>query len=280
MGSGIAGNIQKHGFPLTVYNRTPGKTKEFISAGARIAHSPREAAATADIVITNLMDDISVLQTVTGEHGVLAGMGPGSIHIGTSTISPKLSTRMAALHAEHGCDYIAGPVAGRPDAAAAGKLGTFLGGKAEAIERARPVIAAYAERIVPMGEDPAVAMSMKLAVNFMVACQVELMGQVLVFAEKRGVNTELITHSIKQFMPVLREYAERVSSRNFENAGFTLDAGLKDVNLMIEAAAEVQTPLPFAGMIRDRCLAAQALGMSQLDWSVLTEISRLNAGQK
>ena len=280
MGSGIAGNIQKHGFPLTVYNRTPGKTKEFISAGARIAHSPREAAATADIVITNLMDDISVLQTVTGEHGVLAGMGPGSIHIGTSTISPKLSTRLAALHAEHGCDYIAGPVAGRPDAAAAGKLGTFLGGKAEAIERARPVIAAYAERIVPMGEDPAVAMSMKLAVNFMVACQVELMGQVLVFAEKRGVNTELITHSIKQFMPVLREYAERVSSRNFENAGFTLDAGLKDVNLMIEAAAEVQTPLPFAGMIRDRCLAAQALGMSQLDWSVLTEISRLNAGQK
>jgi 3-hydroxyisobutyrate dehydrogenase-like beta-hydroxyacid dehydrogenase len=280
MGSGIAGNIQKHGFPLTVYNRTPGKTKTLVSAGATAAQSPREAAAAAEIVVTNLMDDASVLHTVTGEDGILAGMRPGSIHIGTTTISPKLSTRLAALHARHGSQYIAGPVAGRPDAAAAGKLGTFLAGKPEAIERARPVISAYAERIVPMGEDPAVAMSMKLAVNFMVACQVELMGQVLVFGEKRGVNRETITGSIKQFMPVLREYADRVSSRNFENAGFTLDAGLKDVNLMIEAAAEVQTPLPFAGLIRDKCLAAQALGMNQLDWSVLTEISRLNAGQK
>jgi 3-hydroxyisobutyrate dehydrogenase-like beta-hydroxyacid dehydrogenase len=280
MGSGIAGNIQKHGFPLTVYNRTSGKSNPFVSAGAHAARTPREAAASAEIVVTNLMDDASVLGTVTGENGILAGMRPDCIHIGTTTISPGLSTRLAALHTAQGSHYIAGPVAGRPDAAAAGKLITFLAGKPEPIERSRQVINSYADRIIPMGEDPAVAMSMKLVGNFMVASIIEMIGQVYVFAEKRGVDPSIITNMFKQFMPATSEYVERISSRNFDNAGFTLDGGLKDITLILAAAAEVQAPLPYASIIRDKCLAAQAQGKSQLDWSVLTEISRLNAGQK
>ena len=280
MGSGIAGNIQKHGFPLTVYNRSTGKTAPFVSAGAVAARTPREAAAAAEIVVTNLMDDASVLDTMSGGDGILAGMRPGAIHIGTTTISPNLSARLAAMHAAHGSHYIAGPVAGRPDAAAAGKLIMFLAGKPEPIERGRPVISAYADRIIPMGEDPAAANSMKLVGNFMVASIVELIGQVYVFAEKRGVDPAIITGMFKQFMPATSEYVDRISTRNFKNAGFTLDAGLKDVTLILAAAAEVQTPLPYASIVRDKCLAAQARGMNQLDWSALTEISRLNAGQE
>jgi 3-hydroxyisobutyrate dehydrogenase-like beta-hydroxyacid dehydrogenase len=280
MGSGIAANIQKNGFPLTVYNRTAGKCEPFVSAGARAARTPREAAASAEIIVTNLMDDASVLETVTGENGILAGMRRDSIHIGTTTISPALSTRLAALHEAQGSHYIAGPVAGRPDAAAAGKLFTFLAGKPEPIERSRKVIEAYADRIIPMGEDHAVAMSMKLVGNFMVASIIEMIGQVYVFAEKRGVNPAIITNMFKQFMPATSEYVDRISSRNFENAGFTLDGGLKDITLILAAAAEVQAPLPYASIVRDKCLAAQAQGKSQLDWSVMTEISCLNAGQK
>jgi len=226
------------------------------------------------------MDHASVLDTVTGENGILAGMRANAIHIGTTTISPSLSTRLAALHAAHGSHYVAGPVAGRPDAAAAGKLFTFLAGKHEPVGRSRPAISAYADRIIPMGEDAVVAMSMKLVGNFMVASLVEMMGQVYVFAEKRGVDPAIITGMLKQFMPAASEYVDRISSRNFENAGFTLDGGLKDVTLILAAAAEVHAPLPYASLVRDKCLAAQARGMSQLDWSVLTEISRLNAGQK
>ncbi len=280
MGTGIAGNIQKKGFPLTVYNRTSEKTKPFASAGAAAARTAREAAAGADIVVTNLMDDASVLDTVTGENGVLAGMRPGTIHVGTTTISPSLSTRLAALHAKHGSQYVAGPVAGRPEAAAAGKLFSFVAGKLEAIERSRPVISAYADRIIPMGEDHAVANSMKLVGNFMVASLIELIGQVIVFAEQRGVDPAIITGMIKQFMPAASEYAERISTRNFGNAGFTLDGGLKDVTLILAAAAEVHTPLPYANVVRAQCLAAQAQGLNESDWSVLTEISRLSAGQK
>src|ERR1019366_1436232 len=157
---------------------------------------------------------------------------------------------------------------------------TFLAGKPEAIERSRPVISAYADRIIPMGEDHAVANSMKLVGNFMVAGLIELIGQVIVFAEQRGVDPVIITGMIKQYMPAASEYTDRISTRNFGNAGFTLDGGLKDVTLILAAAAEVHTPLPYASLLRDKCLAAQAQGMSQLDWSVLTEISRLNAGQK
>ena len=280
MGSGIAGNIQKKGFPLTVYNRTAEKAAPFVSAGAAAARTAREAAAAADVIVTNLMDDASVLDTMTGENGILAGMRAGAIHIGTTTISPSLSTRLAALHSAHGSHYVAGPVAGRPEAAAAGKLFSFVAGKAEAIERCRPVIAAYADRIIPMGEDHAVASSMKLVGNFMVASLIELIGQVIVFAEQRGVDSAIITGMIKHFMPAASEYAERISTRNFGNAGFTLDGGLKDILLILAAAGEVHTPLPYASVIRDKCLAAQARGLNQSDWSVLTEISRFDAGQK
>jgi len=279
MGSGIAANIQKAGFPLVVYNRSAEKVKPLTSLGARAAGSPREAVEAADIVVTNLMDDASVLETVLGENGIFAGMRPGAIHIGTTTISPRLSARLGAMHAEHGSHYIAGPVLGRPDAAAAGRLFTFVAGKPEIIDRARPVIDAYAQRVIPVGEDPALAASMKLVGNFMVASLLELIGEAYVFAESRGIDTAVLTGMFKQFMPAASEYIDRISSRDFERAGFTLEGGAKDVTLILEAAAEVNAPLSYASVVRDKCLAAKALGMGQLDWSCLTEVSRINAGQ-
>lgn len=280
MGSGIARNIQSSGFRLTVYNRTIEKMKPYIEAGATAASTPREAAAAADIVVTNLMDDASVLGAMTGNHGILAGMRPDAIHIGTTTISPSLSKRLGELHAAQGSHYIAGPVAGRPDAAAAGKLFTFVAGKPEWLERSRPVMDAYANRIIALGEDPAVAMSMKLVGNFMVASLIELIGEAYVFAEGRGVDPSILTGMFKQYIPAASEYVDRICARDFGRAGFTLDGGTKDVTLILEAAAEVHAPLSYASVVRDKCLAAQARGMGQLDWSAMTEISRINAGQK
>ncbi len=280
MGSGIANNIQHAGFRLTVYNRTPEKAAPFVAAGATAARTAREAAAAADIVVTNLMDDASVLGAVTGADGILAGMRPGAIHIGTTTISPNVSTRLAELHAKHGSHYVAAPVLGRPDAAAAGQLLTFVAAEDSIIERCQPVLKAYTRQVIPAGEDPAAAMSMKLTGNFFVAAMLELMGETYVFAEQRGVDTTFLTNMMKTFLPVFGEYVERISTRRFDDAGFTLDAGLKDVRLILDAAAEVHAPLPYASLVRDRCIAAQAHGMGQRDWSCLTEMARLNAGQK
>ena len=280
MGSGIARNIQNAGFRLTIFNRTTEKMKPLVEAGATAARTPREAAAAADIVVTNLMDDASVLGAMTGDNGILAGMRPDAIHIGTTTISPSLSTRLGELHAAQGSHYVAGPVAGRPDAAAAGKLFTFVAGKPEWLERCRPVMDAYANRIIPMGDDPAIAMSMKLVGNFMVASLIELIGEAYVFAECRGVDPSILTGMFKQFMPAAAEYVDRICARDFGRAGFTLDGGTKDVTLILQAAAEVHAPLSYASVVRDKCLAAQARGMGDQDWSVMTETSRFDAGQK
>jgi 3-hydroxyisobutyrate dehydrogenase-like beta-hydroxyacid dehydrogenase len=280
MGSGIAHNIQRAGFPLTVFNRTAEKGKPFVAAGAKAARTPREAAAAADVVVTNLMDDASVIATMMTDDGLLAGMRRGAIHISTTTISPTVSTRLAQLHAAQGSHYVAAPVAGRPDAAATGQLLTFVAGEADVVERCRPVFQAYTRQVITVGTDPAVAMSLKLVGNFIVAGILELLGEAYLLAEKRGVDTAILTNMFKMWMPAATEYVERISSRRFGDAGFTLDGGLKDVRLILDAAMEVHVPLPFANVVRDRCITAQARGMGEQDWSALTEIARIDAGEK
>lgn len=279
MGAGLARNIQSAGFPLTVYNRTIEKTKPFVASGATLAKSPREAASKADVVVTNLMDDASVLGAMTGDDGILVGMRPGAIHIGTTTISPSLTSRLAEMHSTGGSHYVACPVAGRPDAAGAGKLYSFVAGDPQIIERCRPVINTYTMQLIPVGKDPSLAASMKLVGNFFAASLLEVVGEAIVFAEERGVLAPF-GNMLKSLLPVFGEYWERIQMRNYDKPGFTLDGGLKDVKLMLEAAAEVHVPLPCASLIRDKCLTAQARGMGQLDWCCFTEISRLNAGQQ
>jgi 3-hydroxyisobutyrate dehydrogenase-like beta-hydroxyacid dehydrogenase len=278
MGAGIAHNIQSRGFRMTVYNRTPAKMTPFIAAGANAAKTPQEAAAAADIVVTSLMDDASVLDTLLGSEGLLAGMRPGAIHVGTTTISPGASTRCAELHAAQGSHYLAAPVAGRPDAAAAGKLFTFVAGKPEIIARARPVIEAYAPQLTVVGEDPAAAASIKLVGNFFVAGIIELVGEALVFAQQRGVLAPY-SNLLKAWQPWMREYLERIETRNFGDAGFELEAGLKDVRLILQAAAEAGVKLQVGEVVREKLMAAEARGMKGQDWSCFTEITRSEAGQ-
>jgi 3-hydroxyisobutyrate dehydrogenase-like beta-hydroxyacid dehydrogenase len=229
------------------------------------------------------MDDKSVLDNMKGDDGILAGMRADAIHIGTSTISPKASTQLAEMHAEHGSHYVAGPVVGRPDAAAAGKLITFVAGKSEAVERCRAVIETYAGKIVVLGDDPATAPSLKLVVNFFAASLLEAMGEALLFAEKRGLKLEIVSEIFKGFFqhPAMPMYLDKIRTGNFDDdIGFTLDGGLKDVQLMLEAAGEVGVPIAYASLIRDKFITAQAYGMGQRDWSAFTEVTRINAGEK
>src|SRR6516225_889784 len=109
IGAGIARNLQASGCRCVVYNRTPARMDPFVAGGAQPARSAREAAAGADFVVTSLMDDQSVLDVLSGEDGILAGLRRDAVHIGTSTISPGCSTRCAGLHYQHGSHYLAAP---------------------------------------------------------------------------------------------------------------------------------------------------------------------------
>lgn len=280
MGAGIARKIQKAGFAMTVYNRTASKTQPFVDGGATAAASPREVAERADVVLTCLMDDESVMNVVEGGEGILAGLSPGAIHLGTSTVSLTCATQLGDLHAAHGSHYIAGPVLGRPDVAEAGELRTFVAGDPDAIARCGGLFEAYTQMVLNVGTEPKIANTLKICVNYLGASIIELMGQVYTFGEKSGVEASHLALIMKTMFPQpqLQEYAERIQARDFVPAGFTVSGGLKDVELFLKAAGDVHVALPYANIIRDKLLTAIGHGMEEHDWSSIYEISRRQAG--
>lgn len=280
MGGAIARNICRAGFEVRVFNRTPAKAEPFVALGATAAASPAEAACDADVVVTNLLDDASVLEYLTREDGVLAGMKAGAVHVGTTTVSPGFATEAARLHAEAGSHYVAGPVVGRPEQAEAGELLTVVAGEEEAIEAARPVLEAYTSSIMSVGETHADANSVKLAINYFSISLVELMGELYAFAEKSGIGVERMRDLVQWLLkhPAFVSYSENIAARRFEPAGFSLRAGHKDVQLMLEASVDVRAPLKYGSLIRDKLITALARGMDELDWSAIYEITRSEAG--
>jgi len=279
MGAAIANNILRAGFDLTVYNRTPSKMGPLVAAGATGAKSAREAAEAADVVVTCLLDDNSVLAATKGEDGILAGLKRGGIHIGTTTVSPGHAGQMAELHQAHGSHYIAGPVVGRPDAAEAGKLLSYVAGNQEAIERCGRLFEAYTMQWTNMGTDHQVANSVKLFINYTVISLVELFGQVYAFAEKSSIDLEFAQQLLHILLehPAIKQYTQRIRTRDFD-AGFELSSGFKDVGLMLQASTDVRAPLNYGSIIREKFITALARGMADRDWSAIYEITRMNAG--
>lgn len=280
MGAAICARIQQAGFQLKVYNRTASKMRPFVEAGAVAANCPREAAAGSDVVLTCLMDDQSVLEAVTGDDGVLAGLRPGGIHLGLTTILPTTSARLAQMHAEKGCMYIAGPVLARPDAVVAGQARTIVAGDQQAIERSRRVCEAYTSLIFNLGSNPIAASALKVCYNYFVAAQLELMGEIYAFAEKSGLDLDLVAEHLQQFFaaPFLKMYAAKIRHRDFDPSGFDLVAGLKDLMLFQQAFADARVEPGFGNVVKDKLVAGMACGMEHKDWSAIYEIIRLLAG--
>ena len=277
MGLAMAANLQKAGYPLVVWNRSPGKAGPLLgTAGVSIAESPAAAARGADIVISSLADDASLRAVVCGPDGVLGGLRSGAVHIGTSTVSPGLCDELAQLHAAAGGRYVAGPVVGRVPAAEAAQLVTFVAGEADAIEAARAVITTYAPRMMVVGERQSQAAVAKLIANFLGASGMDLIGQALAWGEKSGLPPGLVAMMLSGFFgnPGTQEYVTKIGERDFDTVGFTAAGGRKDVQLMIEAAGAVDLKLSSAEALRTKLDAAIARGWSDRDWSCFTEIDR------
>jgi len=280
MGSGMAENILKAGFEVIVYNRTKSKMEPLADKGAQIASSPKEAASRSDVIITNVMDDNSVYEVTTGENGILAGIKPGGIHIGTTTNSPSCAQKLTQLHDKAKSSYIAAPVAGRPDAAAAGQLRTWVAGNQGLIEKCTPLINAYAVTITNVGTEQSVANCVKLINNYIAIALIELACQVYTFGEKSGVDLEFLNKLLHGFIgsPGIQKYTDRIRLRNFDPAGFAMSAGLKDVELMLQASTEKRVSWNYAAVIKDKFLEAFAHGMQDKDWSAIYEVTRKRAG--
>ncbi len=280
MGTAIARKILSAGFELRVYNRTQSKMAPFIQVGAVGANSPKEAANGADVVITLLMDDRSVMDCVTGGDGLLAGMHPGEIHICLTTISPHGAAELARLHAANGTRYIAGPVVGRPEMVETRVLFTYVAGEKEAVDACKCLLDAYAGEVIYVGDKHEQANVMKLAYNYCVISVIELIGQVYAFGEKNGIDPAKLHVTIEKILnrPGLRNYAKKILAREFDDAGFEMSAGFKDVLLMLEASNQARAPLSYASVVREKLLTGLAHGMEHKDWAAIYEITRMNAG--
>jgi 3-hydroxyisobutyrate dehydrogenase-like beta-hydroxyacid dehydrogenase len=278
MGMPIARNLVAAGFPISVWNRSPQRAREI--EGARPAATPAAACAAADIALTVLADDSAVEAVVFGDGGMLASLRRGACHIGLSTISVALSRRLAAAHAGAGQGYVAAPVFGRPEAAAARQLWIVVGGTDADLERSAPVLEAVGQGTFRMGDAPQASLA-KLLGNFMIASTIEMLGEALSTAEKAGMDPnrflELLTGTLFG-APVVRRYGQLVADTTFEPAGFRMPLGLKDIGLVLEAGEELGAPLPLAGLLRDRLLTALARDRAHLDWSGLASVIREEAG--
>jgi 3-hydroxyisobutyrate dehydrogenase-like beta-hydroxyacid dehydrogenase len=282
MGLGIGQSLLRAEYPLAAWNRTASKIAPLVHQGAKGAATAKEAVSGADVVITGLMDDQSILETLKARDGILAGMKPGAVHLCVTTISPRCADELAAIHEAHGTQYVSGPVVGRPDAAAAGQLASYLAGDPAATQKVTPVCRAYCKQVTVLSSRASVANCMKLAINFNIVSVLETIGETYVFAEKSGVPLEHVRDFYQQLWfahPALKMYSEKLRARDFAGrGGFVMKGGLKDVRLMLSAAADVGARLEI-GQIAERKLAkCVAAGMEEADWSAFYEATRSEAG--
>jgi len=281
MGSAIARNLIQARHTLTVYNRTRSRAEPFASLGARIAETPSEAAADAEVLITVLADDAAVDSVIFEPGNALQALPSGATHISMSTISVALSRHLAEAHREGKQHYVAAPVFGRPDAAAAAKLFIVAVGPPEQIERCRPLFDAIGQKTFIAGEEAHTANVIKLAGNFLITTVIESLAEAFSLGRKFGVDPhaflDILTESLFA-APIYRTYGSMIASDKFEPAGFKLPLGLKDNRLLLAAAEGAKVPMPMASLVHDRFVAALARGLGESDWAAIARISYENAG--
>jgi 3-hydroxyisobutyrate dehydrogenase-like beta-hydroxyacid dehydrogenase len=231
--------------------------------------------------MTMLANDEAVESVAFGRDGIVASLPAGAVHVSSSTISVALSRRLAAAHADVGQHYVAAPVFGRPDAAAAAKLFVVAGGAADSVARVQPLLDAVGQRTFLMSAQPEAANLVKMSGNFLIAAVIEALGEAMALVEKGGVDVhvylDLLTSTLFS-APVYRTYGGLIADKRFEPAGFAAPLGLKDIRLALAAGDEMRVPLPLASLLRDRFLTLLAQGGDKLDWSAIGGLAARDAG--
>lgn len=278
MGKPMVRRLLAAGHRVTVWNRSPGPVEELVADGARAASDLAEVF-TRPLVCSILADDTSVRERILNS-GVLAG-AEAAVHVNLGTVSAELAAEAVRAHAQHGVGYVAAPVLGRAEVAAAGRLNILAAGDRSAMQRARPVLEPLAARIWDLGEDPCQANVVKIAVNFMLASAIETTAEAVSLVERYHVGTDQFVELISSTLfpgPVYSTYGQLMADRRYEPAGFTTRLGLKDTRLALEAAHSRELALPTASLLQDALLQALAHGWSERDWATLADLARNRGG--
>jgi 3-hydroxyisobutyrate dehydrogenase-like beta-hydroxyacid dehydrogenase len=281
MGLPMARRLLAAGFPLAVWNRTASRAAALAAEGARVAATPRELAAGADVVVTIVTDAAALREVVTGANGVFGGLARGGVVVDMSTIGPVAARALADDARSHGLALLDAPVAGSVRQAEQGTLLAMVGGDAAALERAKPVLAAMTKAQMHLGPSGAGA-AMKLANNAVVAITHEAIAEALVFAERLGIAGEAAYEVLANgavASPLLLYKRAAFLQPADEPALFTLALMRKDLQLALDLAREHDVAMPATAAANGVVDAACAAGLADEDVArVLDVVARRRDG--
>jgi 3-hydroxyisobutyrate dehydrogenase-like beta-hydroxyacid dehydrogenase len=280
MGSAMAANLVKAGHDVTVFNRSPEKRRALLELGAHKADSVADACH-GQVTITMLADDTAVADVALAKHGIVETLAKGAIHLSMSTISVALSKRLSETHAHAGQRFVAAPVFGRPDAAAAAKLFIVAAGEPAAVEACKPLFDALGQKTFAISTEPTAANLVKLSGNFLLAAAIEALGEAIALVGKAGIDrsayVDLLTSTIFP-VPAYKTYGGLIAASRFHPAAFAAPLGFKDIRLALAAAENLRVPMPLGSLLHDRFLRLLAQGGDSLDWAAIGGLAAQDAG--
>jgi 3-hydroxyisobutyrate dehydrogenase-like beta-hydroxyacid dehydrogenase len=279
MGSGMASNLLKAGYELTVWDRTSEKCKPFSRKGARAAETPVDAVRGSDLVIYSLSDDDAVQRVVFGDEGILSAITAGQIIVDTSTVLPATSLREHDAFAQRGADFLDAPVFGSKNESAKAKLWVLAAGKKEVFEKVKPVLEKLGQTVHYLGRNGN-ATAMKLVGNLIVALELEALAEGLVLAQKAGLNLKTVMEVVKVAdfrSPVLVANGENILKRDFSTY-FALELMRKDANLIQQFSRSLNSPVPGLRVVGKNLEDAVALGFGKENASAVIKALEKEAG--
>jgi hypothetical protein len=279
MGQGMARSLLRAGHRVRVWNRSPGPAQALQPEGAQVAATP-EQLFDAEAVVTMLANDQAVREVIL-DRALLQKARKGLVHVVSSTISVAFARELEAAHEKAGVGYVAAPVLGRPDVAAAGELNVLAAARPDAVDKVQPLLEAFGARIWPIGEEPHLANVAKLGCNFSLAAAIETMAEAFAWAQRQDLEPRILMEVLTGSLfaaPAYKTYGPMIVERRFEPANFKLPLGLKDVRLALEAGEAVGAPLPFASILRDNFVDAIGHGDAEKDWSAVAAVALRRAG--
>ncbi len=272
MGGGMARRLLEAGFPLTVYNRTRGKTAALAAEGAKVAATPREAAEQGDVIISMLSDDVASRGIWLGEQGALAGAARGSVLIECSTLTPAWIAELAQAATKQNCELLDAPVTGTKPHAAAGELLFLVGGSGAALEKARPVLAVMSRAIVHVGPSGTGAL-LKLINNFLCGVQAASLGEALAMIEKGGLNRdralEVLTNGAPG-SPLIKTLLSRIVADDY-TPNFRLSLMAKDLAYSVQEGARYDLSLEMVSAALKAFHRAEADGHGEKDFAAIVK---------
>lgn len=270
MGTPMALNLLKAGFPLVVWNRTPAKAEPLRAAGAKVSKGPAHVAAEVEIIITMVSQPKDVESVVVGPEGIVEGIRPGAVLVDMSTVSPMTSRKLAAAVTTRQAEFLDAPVVGSKGPATDGTLVILAGGLPMTLERCRPVLLAMGKTIIHAG-GVGMGSSLKLAVNLMLAHLAAGFAEGLLLVQRAGLDP-------KRYLEVLDASTFRSPWYQTKGVGmikrdftthFALKHMHKDLRLIGELAADVKALLPLTGAIEQLFAKSEDAGKAELDYSAI-----------